>query len=128
VNSGRRNALFAFSVVLLAGCNPPASRRVGDAPDAGGAADANAVAQSTSTQRAIVKFDPSVDHPESPEFIAGLSKTAGVAVRYVNAIGAGVHVLALDVAGDAQRDAALAAIAARPDVVFAEPDSRRRGM
>ncbi len=73
----------------------------------------------------IVKFKSDITNPEGRELLSDLSATAKAPVLYKRAMSGGAHVLIID-AKSAQAADALKAIAARKDVLFAEPDRKMK--
>ncbi len=73
----------------------------------------------------IVKFKSDITNPEGRELMSDLSATAKAPVLYKRAMSGGAHVLIID-AKPAQASEALKAIAARKDVLYAEPDRKMK--
>src|SRR5205809_1560916 len=101
-------ALFAIG---CAGCarSAPLDEPVGSAPP----------------MQIVVKFRAAVPDPASPTFVEQLSRSAGTALSYVRPLSGGAHVFRVTgLANAAQLQQALQKVAARPDVIYAEPDRK----
>ena len=109
----RRAALYFClgAGLLFAGCVAPGQGEQAAAP----------------ASRIIVKFDHRVERPADPVFVTELSRSAQVTLSYVGSISSEVHVFALTGPVDANLlQQALRNLASRPDVVFVEPDRKRK--
>ncbi len=73
--------------------------------------------------RLLVQFRQEVADPREAGFLASVSATARHPVTHVRSLGGGAHVLLLKQTGEPLDPHAVALrLAARPDVLFAEPD------
>ena len=109
----RRAALYSClgAWLLFAGCVAPGQ---GEQAAASGS-------------RIIVKFDHPVAHPGDAAFVTDLSRSAQVRLSYAASISSETHVFALTGPIDENSlQQALRNLASRPDVVFAEPDRKRK--
>ena len=111
--AARRAALYSClgAWLLFAGCIAP------------GQGEQAAVAPA----RIIVKFDHAIAHPGDAAFVADLSRSAHVGLTYASSISSQVHVFTFAAQSDENvLQQSLRNLASRADVVFAEPDRKRK--
>jgi hypothetical protein len=111
--AARRAALYSCpgAWLLFSGCVAPGQGEQAAVP----------------ASRIIVKFNHPIAHPADAAFVADLSRSAQAGLSYVSSISSEVHVFALSGQNDENAmQQSLRNLAARPDVVFAEPDRKRK--